>query len=95
MAEYEIDGLQGSETVEKFPERIGIRTRTTAYDTLLADAKKEVKKLVFADEKRAKNVVLALKQKLKSKTYKQFGETLIVGRLGSEVYIGPKTKMSK
>jgi hypothetical protein len=95
MAEYGIEGLQRSETVEKFPEGIGSRTRATAYDMLLTDAKKEVKKLVFGDEKRAKNVVLALKQKLKSKTYKHLAETLVVGRAGSEVYIGPKTKMSK
>jgi U3 small nucleolar RNA-associated protein 14 len=95
MAEYDIEGLENAETVEKFPEGIGSRTRTTAYDALLTDAKKEVKKLVFRDEKRAKNVVLALKQKLKSKTYKPFAETLMIARAGSEVYIGPKAKIPK
>lgn len=84
--EYNIKGLTRAETVDKVPEDVLIRKRTTDYDKLLGDAKKKTIKLTLNDEKRALNVYLALRQKIKDRKMVRVVE---VRRSSSDVYVFP------
>jgi len=95
VSEYDIEGLVKSENVEQFPEGITTITRRSAYDDLLNEAKHTVKKLEFKSEKRAKNVVLAIRTKLGKMKKDDPLKALFVGRQGSTVYVGPKAKLPK
>lgn len=98
MVDYEIKGLKESEDVQGFPEGITVRTRASDYDRLLEDAKKQVKKLTFNDAKRAQNVLLAINGKLNNKKnpkMKALKDVLYAGRVGMDVYVGPRKLLSK
>lgn len=62
---------------------------------VLSDARKSVKKLVFGNEKRAKNVVVALKIKVNNKKNKELKPLIAIGRKSNAVYVGRKRLLPK
>ena len=90
---YKLEGLRKGWRVRQFPEDMGEPgTRTSEYDRLLANAKKEIHKLEFESEEMAKNVLMAIKTKLNSRKYKKVKNSYRIGRQGNTVYVGPKTE---
>ena len=89
---YKLEGLQKVQKVNEYPEGVGVQTKTSEYDRLLNNAKKEIHKLEFETEEHAKNVVNAIKTKLNSRKYKKVKNSYRVGRQGNTVYVGPKPK---
>jgi hypothetical protein len=92
MSEYEIKGLTKSETIESPPEAILERRRTTGYDRLLEDAKTKTIKLVLENDKRAINVHLALRLKIRRN---KLNEKVSVGRTNNKVYVFPAKLIKK
>ena len=83
---YTIKKLVKAEVVDKPPEDILRKRRKTGYDKVLQDAKDKTIKLVLKDEKRANNVCLALRQKVRGR---KMQANISVGRTGKEVYVFP------
>ncbi len=82
---YEIDGLIDFKKMSEPPEDIMRIRRMSRYDKLIEDAKATTVKLTLRDAKRAANVYLALRERIK----KVAKGKVIVGKRGMDVYAFP------
>jgi hypothetical protein len=69
------------EQLDRMPKE-SIRRRRTKYDQVLTDAKAKPRRLVFADEKKAINVYVALRARIRRDR-----EALQVRKRGLELYV--------